>query len=113
MPFSVQRVGQKLSTRADRLAIAQFASPNREVITLTWNGNQVTHTVWTLMADGSLYGTELNSQPGGPELAVASFSQTRVVSMHRFGQPAALKLEVNSSIVGEARTFVFHTREQR
>lgn len=93
MPFSVQRVGQILSTRADRLAIAPYDSTSREVITLTWNGNQVTHTLWTLMPDGSLYGTELNSQPGGPELAVASFSQTRVVSMHRFGQPAALKFE--------------------
>jgi hypothetical protein len=91
MPFSVARVGQFLGTRADRIAIAPFASDNPEAITLIWNGNQVKHTLWSMLANGDLYETPLNSHAGGPELAVASYSKTRAISIHRNG--SALKFE--------------------
>jgi len=91
MPLSAIRVGQFLGTRADKIAIAPFASDNPEAITLIWNGSQVKHTLWSLLANGDLYETPLNSHAGGPELAVASYSKTRVVSMHRNG--SALKFE--------------------
>jgi hypothetical protein len=93
MPFSVQRVGEFLGARADRLAIAPFPSSSPEVITLVWNGNDVKHTLWTLLDNGDLFATELHNQPGGPELAIAPFSETRLVSMHRAGPAGALKFE--------------------
>ena len=93
MPFSIVRVGQVVAGRADRIAIAPFESNNPEVITLIWNGNQVKHTLWSLLANGDLYQTELHAQAGGPDLAIACFSKTRLVSMHRSGPNAALKFE--------------------
>lgn len=95
MPFSINRVGQVVAKRSDRLAIDRFFSTSDlpEVITLIYNGSHVKHMLWTLMPDGSLVETELNSHSGGPELAIASFSPSRVVSMHRSGPGGALKFE--------------------
>ena len=95
MPFSIDRVGQVVAKRADRLAIDRFFSINDlpEVITLVWNGSHVKHTLWTLMPNGSIFETELNSHSGGPELALASYSPSRVVSMNRSGPAGALKFE--------------------
>lgn len=93
MAFSVQRVGQFLGARADRIAVGHYPAGEPQVITLVWNGSQVKHTQWFLLPDGDLFPTELHSQAGGPELAVAAFSESRLVSVHRSGPAGALKFE--------------------
>lgn len=93
MPFSVQRVSQFLGTRADRIAVAHYPANNPQAITLVWNGNHVRHTQWFLLPNGDFFPTELHSETGGPELAIAAFSESRLVSMHRAGPAGALKFE--------------------
>jgi len=52
-----------------------------------------TYSYWDLMPDGSLFETPVLTQNGGElELAVAAYNQQRVVTAHRSGPNAALKL---------------------
>jgi len=81
--FGIERIGDVTAGRVDALAMATQVFDQPSLVTLAWNGSHAVHQVWDLWPDGQIHLAGEAKLPGGAEPAVATFTQSRALSVFR------------------------------